>query len=32
MDEDMITAYSIALGELEGGVFNFDRWEWESAK
>jgi hypothetical protein len=29
MDEEMMTACSIALGEIEGGVFSFERWEWE---
>ena len=29
MDEEEMTAYTIALGEMEGGVFSFETWEWE---
>jgi hypothetical protein len=29
MEEEEMVAYSIALGEIEGGVFSFERWEWE---
>jgi hypothetical protein len=31
MDEDMMTATLIVLGEIEGGVFSFDTWEWQKS-
>jgi hypothetical protein len=29
MDDEMMIACSIALGEIEGGHFDVERWEWE---
>jgi len=30
MDAEAV-AYTIAAGEVEGGKFDFDRWEWEKS-
>lgn len=31
LDAEFRTGFSIIAGELEGGKFDYDRWEWEKS-